>query len=65
MRQKICLIAEGSDLAGFSDSAAARPTSSVPEKEKAAVTKTPQKPTKSVNAPGLFHVLLPWYVSYL
>ena len=65
MREKTCLIAEGNDLAGFSDSAAARPTSSVPEKEKAAVTNTPQKPTKSVNAPGSLHVLLPWYVEYL
>lgn len=54
-------MAEGRDLAGFSDSAAARPTSSVPEKEKAAVTKTPQKPTKSVNAPGSCHLLPPWY----
>ena len=60
-RQKTCLIAEGSDLPGFSDSAAARPTSSVPEKEKAAVTNTPQKPTKVVNAPGSCHLLPPWY----
>jgi len=50
------LIAPGIDLAGLLVSAAARPTSSVPEKEKAAVTKTEQKPLKPfLKAPGSYH----------
>jgi hypothetical protein len=46
MRQKTCLVALGSDLRGLAASAAARPTSSVPPKANAAVTKTEQKPLK-------------------
>lgn len=39
-------MAVGSVLRGLSASAAARPTSSVPAKENAAVTKTEQRPLK-------------------
>lgn len=45
-RQKTCLVAVGSVLRGLAVSAAARPTSSVPENANAAVTKTEQKPLK-------------------
>lgn len=45
------LTAEGRALRGFGCSAAARPTSSVPAKEKAAVTKTEHRPAhKEVRA---------------
>jgi len=53
MRQKTCLVAFGIDFRGFSASAAARPTSSVPPNAKAATTKTEQNPLKPfANAPG-------------
>ena len=53
MRQKTCLMAVGRDLRGFWVSAAARPTSSVPVKAKAAVTNTAQSPLKPLlKAPG-------------
>ena len=53
MRQKTCLIAVGKDLRGLAVSAAARPTSSVPVKAKAAETKTEQRPLKPLwKAPG-------------
>lgn len=64
--QKICLMAPGRAFWGSLLSAAARPTSSVPEKEKAAVTKTLQKPGKPAEkAPGLYHVRAPQYSEYL
>jgi hypothetical protein len=45
-------MAVGKDLDGLWVSAAARPTSSVPEKENAAVTRMLQKPLKPLlNAP--------------
>jgi hypothetical protein len=48
-------MALGSDLRGFAVSAAARPMSSVPVKEKAEVTRTVQKPLKPLlKAPGSF-----------
>lgn len=66
IRQNTCLMAPGKLFWGFSVSAAARPTSSVPEKEKAAVTKTPQKPAKPLlKAPGLYQVRAPQYSPYL
>lgn len=46
IRQNTCLTAVGSATLGFSVSAAVRPTSSVPPKEKAAVTKTEHNPLK-------------------
>lgn len=47
-------------MRGFLVSAAARPTSSVPEKEKAAVMKTLQRPLKPLlKAPGSYHVRAP------
>jgi hypothetical protein len=47
-------MAVGSALLGLWVSAAARPTSSVPENEKAAVTRMLQKPLKPLlKAPGL------------
>lgn len=53
-RQKTCLIALGKDNLGFSDSAEARPTSSVPPKENAAATKTEHTPLKLfAKEPGL------------
>lgn len=53
MRQKTCLVAFGSDFRGSAASAAAKPTSSVPAKANAAVTKTEQKPLKPFRkAPG-------------
>jgi hypothetical protein len=59
-------MAPGRALAGFSDSAAARPTSSVPEKAKAAVTKTEQTPLKPfLNALGLYQSLAPQYSLYI
>lgn len=62
MRQKTCLMAVGRDLRGFAVSAAARPTSSVPVKEKAAVTKTLQSPLKPwLNAPGSCQYSPPMY----
>jgi len=62
IRQKTCLIAPGRALMGFSASADARPTSSVPEKAKAAVTKTVHTPLKPFrNAPGSYHNLAPQY----
>jgi hypothetical protein len=52
--QKVCLMAFGRDFLGSAVSAAPRPTISVPENAKAAVTKTEQTPLKpSLNAPGL------------
>jgi len=55
IRQKTCLMAVGRDLRGLAVSAAARPTSSVPPKAKAAVTKTLHSPLKPLwNAPGSF-----------
>lgn len=60
IRQKTCLIAVGSDFEGLCVSAAARPTSSVPEKEKDAVTRMLQKPLKPLwKAPGLSQYLPP------
>ncbi len=60
MRQKTCLMALGRDFRGLTASAAARPTSSVPVKAKAAVTKTVQKPLKPLlKAPGLYQNLQP------
>lgn len=60
MRQKTCLMAVGSDLRGLTASAAARPTSSVPVKASAAVTKTVQRPLKPLlKAPGLDQNLPP------
>src|SRR5271169_6834739 len=65
MRQKTCLMAVGSDFRGFSVSAAARPTSSVPAKAKAAVTNTLQRPLKPLwKAPGLRQYLPPMYVPF-
>jgi hypothetical protein len=53
MRQNTCFEALGIALRGFADSAAARPTSSVPPNAKAATTKTPAKPLNPLrNAPG-------------
>jgi len=52
-RQKVCLTALGMVFRGLGVSEAARPTSSVPANEKAAVTKTRQIPLKpDANAPG-------------
>lgn len=46
----------GTEARGLGVSDAARPTSSVPAKEKAAVTKTEQTPLKPfAKAPGLYH----------
>lgn len=62
IRQNTCLMAPGKALAGFSASAAARPTSSVPEKAKAAVTNTEQTPLNPfLNAPGSYQSLAPQY----
>jgi hypothetical protein len=53
-RQNVCLMALGRLFLGSAVSAAPRPTISVPEKAKAAVTKTEQTPLNpSLNAPGL------------
>ncbi len=53
IRQKTCLTAVGNDLRGLAVSAAAKPTSSVPAKAKAAVTKMLHRPLKPLlNAPG-------------
>ena len=62
MRQKTCLHAVGKERRGLAVSAAARPTSSVPPKEKAAVTKTEQRPLKPLwKAPGSCQYLVPMY----
>ena len=62
MRQKTCLMAVGKDLRGFLVSAAARPTNSVPAKEKAAVTRILQKPLKPLlNPPGSLQYRPPIY----
>jgi hypothetical protein len=54
IRQNTCLMAVGSALLGLWVSAAARPTNSVPENEKAAVTRMLQNPLKPLlKAPGL------------
>lgn len=56
IRQKVFLTAEGMVLRGLGVSVAARPTSSVPANEKAAVTNTAQTPLKPLaNAPGFCH----------
>ena len=53
IRQKTCLVARGIVFRGLAVSAAANPTSSVPENAKAAVTKTEQTPLKPfANGPG-------------
>lgn len=58
-------MAEGSALIGLGCSVAARPTSSVPAKEKAAVTKTEHTPGKPfARAPGSCHSLAPQYEPY-
>lgn len=58
-------MAPGRAVAGFSASAAARPTSSVPENAKAAVTKTEQTPLKPfLKAPGSYQSLAPQYSLY-
>lgn len=44
--QNTCFVAVGKDLRGFAVSAAASPTSSVPENANAAVTNTEQNPLK-------------------
>ena len=55
---------DNSHLNGLALSAAVRPTSSVPAYEKAAVTKTEQKPRKPFwNAPGSYHRRAPQYSS--
>ena len=62
MRQKTCLIAVGRALEGLWVSAAARPTSSVPENENAAVTRILQNPWKPLlNAPGVCQYRPPMY----
>jgi hypothetical protein len=62
IRQNTCLMAVGSALLGLWVSAAARPTNSVPENEKAAVTRMLQKPLKPLlKAPGLAQYLPPMY----
>ena len=62
MRQNTCLIAVGNVLRGLAVSAAARPTSSVPAKAKAALTKTEQRPWKPfLKAPGLRQYCAPMY----
>jgi len=62
MRQKTCLTADGRVFLGFAVSAAAKPTSSVPAKEKAAVTNTLHKPLKPLlKAPGLYQYRSPMY----
>lgn len=62
IRQKTCLIAPGISLTGLRASAAAKPTSSVPLKAKAAVTNTLQKPRKPFwNGPGSTHRRAPQY----
>src|SRR5690349_24291767 len=58
MRQKTCFVALGRDLRGLAASAAARPTSSVPPKANAAVTKTEQKPLKPVVYRCEYHSML-------
>jgi len=60
--QNTCLTAFGRLFLGFSVSAAARPTSSVPLNANAAVTKTEQRPLKPLwNAPGWCQFLPPMY----
>lgn len=62
MRQKTCLMAVGSVLRGLAVSAAASPTSSVPAKAKAALTKQEQRPLKPLlKAPGSCQYLPPMY----
>jgi hypothetical protein len=62
MRQNTCLMAVGRDLLGLWVSAAASPTSSVPENENAAVTRILQKPLKPLwKAPGLAQYRPPMY----
>lgn len=62
IRQKTCLMAPGSDFRGLAVSAAARPISSVPVKEKAEVTRTLQNPLKPfLNAPGFAQYFPPIY----
>src|SRR5258708_2988359 len=65
IRQKVFFIAPGIVLRGLGVSEAARPTSSVPAKAKAAVTKTAQTPLKPLaNAPGSYQYLAPTYWLY-
>ena len=60
IRQKVPLTAAGMVLRGSGVSEAARPTSSVPAKENAAVTNTEQTPLKPLaNAPGLLQLAPP------
>ena len=54
---KSCLVARGRACRGFLVSAAARPTSSVPEKARRTVTKTEQKPLKPSEGIQLVHDL--------
>jgi hypothetical protein len=64
IRQNTCLIAFGRALFGFWVSAAARPTSSVPENENAAVTRRLQNPWNPLlKAPGLTQYRPPIYPS--
>lgn len=66
IRQKVPLTAAGMDLRGLGVSEAAKPTSSVPAKANAAVTKTEQTPLKPFEkAPGFCHMEPPMYVLYL
>jgi hypothetical protein len=48
IRKMTCLVALGKAFRGLAASAAARPTNSVPEKLKAAMMNTVQKPLKPV-----------------
>ncbi|CAF4447059.1 unnamed protein product, partial [Adineta steineri] len=58
-RLDTCFVAAGIVFSGLSVSAAANPTNSVPEKEKAAITKTEHTPLNPfANAPGLRQYLL-------
>ena len=62
IRQKVILMALGMTFRGLGCSVAAKPTSSVPANEKAAVTKTAQTPLKPLaNAPGSYQYRAPWY----
>ncbi len=64
IRQKVFLTAEGMVLRGLGVSVAARPTSSVPANENAAVTNTAQTPLKPfANAPGSCQYRPPTYES--
>jgi hypothetical protein len=57
IRQNTCLTAVGRVFLGFSVSAAHNPTSSVPAKEKAAVTNTEHRPLNPLwKAPGSYLV---------